>query len=116
MFGFWCLLALASWRAASMVVDEEGPYGIFERLRYFAGVRIVPVQMADGEWGTVHTAANTWSRGIMCVWCVSVWFALILLALCWLLPVVGAAVTLVLSISAGAIIVHEVVGWIRSHK
>ena len=33
------ILALAAWRLAYMLVEEDGPGAVFSRLRYRAGVR-----------------------------------------------------------------------------
>jgi hypothetical protein len=33
------ILALAAWRVASLLVNEDGPGAVFSRLRYAAGIR-----------------------------------------------------------------------------
>lgn len=61
------VLALATWRAAYMVTSEEGPFGIFQRLR-----------------GAVDPDQRTWlGRGINCIYCVSFWAAWALLPLAY---------------------------------
>jgi len=60
------ILALATWRCASLLANEYGPFGVFERLRARAGVNF------DAISG-VRLAGNTFAEGLMCLWCCSVW-------------------------------------------
>jgi hypothetical protein len=100
--------ALAAWRLANMLVNEDGPFAIFARLRYQVGIRKIPsVQAADVTVITV--SASTLAQGLTCVWCVSVWAAMLLWAP--LRPVTG--LRRILATSAGAIMVHEAVERIR---
>jgi hypothetical protein len=82
------LIALAAWRVASLLVNEDGPFNIF------AGVRGFFTQ--EGE-----------VRGIglllTCVWCTSVWTAI----LCYLVWSVWEPPIIVLAASALAIAVEE---------
>lgn len=102
-------LALAAWRLASMLVDEDGPGGVFARLRHRAGLQSVPVRAGDG-WQTVTTAANPLAELFACVWCMSVWAAA-LLALRPLRPL-----RFPLAASALAILLHEAIQWLRSRN
>lgn len=77
------VMALASWRIASMFVQEAGPFDIFERLR-----------------------SVTRLGGLLeCVWCMSVWTA----ALVWLIwpTEAGAPIVFILALSAGAVLVDK---------
>lgn len=57
MYGFDFLLgALATWRAAALLVREDGPYDLLERLR-----RLLAGTMAG--------------RGLECFYCTSLWVA-----------------------------------------
>lgn len=77
------IAALACFRMALMVSSEEGPFGVFQRLR-----------------GRLDPDQRTWvGRGINCVWCVSFWAAPVALLLtlyappaAWWLAVSGAVV------------------------
>lgn len=51
---------LAGWRLASLLVDEDGPWAIFARLRHQAG--------ADAP--EVHGLV---AEILTCVWCASIW-------------------------------------------
>lgn len=101
--------ALAAWRLASMLVDEDGPGGMFAWLRRKAGLQSVPVRTGDG-WQTVTTAANPLAELFACVWCLSVWTAAVL-ALRPLRPL-----RLPLAGSALAILLHEAMRWLRSRN
>lgn len=61
-------LGLASWRLASLLVQEAGPYGVTEWFRERLGIR-----HEDGipsSWPGAGLAAL-----FSCVWCMSVWTA-----------------------------------------
>lgn len=82
------VLALATWRLASLLIDEDGPSHIFERLRARAGVY---------DPGEVSGLATLFS----CYWCLSVHAAAVLSFL-------PRRVSLVLAASAGAIAMEGV--------
>lgn len=56
------ILGLATWRLSSLLVNEEGPFYMFTRLRSWAGVY---------EEGEMRQTALLFS----CLWCMSVWVA-----------------------------------------
>lgn len=65
------VLSLAVWRLSSLFAAEEGPWEIFEKIRQFSGVKykeVPPYEM----YGT-----NVVSRGLICVWCNSIWIGLL---------------------------------------
>lgn len=107
------ILALAAWRLAYMLVSEVGPFSVFARLRYRIGVRSVPVTQPDGRMAVGKVASNTAAELFLCIWCMSVWTALLLLALVLLSPALWF-IPVVLALSAGAILVQEVGQWLRS--
>lgn len=59
------ILGLATWRLTSLLVNEEGPWDIFARLRRKLGVRYNERSVAYGT--------NLWSDLLLCTWCASVW-------------------------------------------
>lgn len=90
------IFALAVWRISSLLVNEDGPFDIFIKLRWKAGVRF---DKESEPYGT-----NVISKGLLCVWCVSVWIAgvgAILISANFLEYIV-----LVLALSAAAIMVE----------
>lgn len=103
------ILALAAWRLASLLVNEEGPGAVFVRLRRAAGLRQAPVR-TDGGWTMAQTVQGPLAEALTCVWCMAVWTAalLSLRPLAWLrLPLAGSAL---------AILIHEVIQWLRWRK
>lgn len=78
------LAGLAGWRLASLLVQEDGPFAVFERLRLLVGV--------DNNAGV--SKGNVIAGALSCVWCTSVWtsgamFALAHWGSTW--PVAGVA-------------------------
>lgn len=97
------ILALAAWRLAHMLVNEDGPGAIFSRLRHGAGVRSVVTRDDQGNPTASRAALTPLAEGLTCVWCVSVWTAALLS-----LPLAPVRwLRLVLASSAGAIMAHE---------
>lgn len=55
----------ATWRLASLLIRERGPFAVFETLRDRAGVRFDDYShcVADNEVG----------KSLCCIWCTSLW-------------------------------------------
>jgi hypothetical protein len=62
--------ALATWRIASMLYYDHGPWDCFERLRLWAGAYVEP----KGFWG----------KQLACFWCCTFWAALLCAVTAWL--------------------------------
>ncbi len=98
----YVILALATWRLSSLLVNESGPWALFAHLRYLAGVRY------NGE--TLHVeATNQLAGAFACIWCMSVWVGLFW----WLVWTQWPALTwwgaFPLALSAGAILADRLV-------
>lgn len=79
------MLALATWRLSYLLVREDGPYNITKRLRALFSL-----------------------GGLLdCIYCVSVWAALLMYGL---LPTPAAPVVYVLAISGAAMLMHRYTG------
>ena len=61
------LIVLATWRITKLFVDEDGPFDVFAKLRYKAGVR-------EDQFGNRY-AVNKLAEGLTCIWCTSIWFS-----------------------------------------
>lgn len=85
--------SLATWRLAYSLVNEEGPWCILVKLRGRFGI----VHGSDGS-PIGHPDCSLLS----CVWCCSVWVAVVLL----FLPLI---VSVVLAMSTVAIIINRLV-------
>ena len=99
MFSF-VLTALAVWRLSSLLVNEDGPGDILSKIRVLVGVEY-------DEYSRPY-ATNVLAGILTCVWCCSIWVSLI-----------GSVLTNprnfteylrnALALSAGAIIIEEIV-------
>lgn len=82
--------ALAVWRLSHLLVDEMGPLGMFDLIR-----RAANKLRLDGAFS--------------CVWCMSVWVGALMVLAHAIAPLAAFYGALILALSAGAIIVQEVV-------
>ena len=57
--------AVATWRLAYMLMREEGPYDVFEILRYKLGIRF--------NANSVPYATTPIGRLFLCYYCLSIW-------------------------------------------
>ena len=66
----WLLVwSLAVFRVTHLLVVDDGPFGIFRRIREWVGVfRENGTVVVTREW--------LWSGLLSCHWCLSVWLAL----------------------------------------
>lgn len=62
------MVGLATWRVSSLLVSEDGPWHVFDRIRGRIGLH------EAGEMGVVQEVFS-------CVWCMSVWVAPVMWAL-----------------------------------
>lgn len=67
---FMIILAFATWRISSLLAREDGPFDVFSRIRNFIGVVYY-----DNE---NCTPKNVLARGIICVWCNSIWVSAVM--------------------------------------
>jgi len=92
------ILALATWRLSSLLAQEDGPYDMFAKLRRRLGVRYDAHRRPSGE--------NVIARGVICVWCNSVWVGAALALAYFLWPAV-VWLCLPLALSAAAIVIDQ---------
>lgn len=81
---------LAVWRVSSLLVEELGPWQIFDRIRKLS-IRL----RLDGAFS--------------CVWCMSVWVAALMVVAHVLAPLAAFYGASILALSAGAIVIQEIV-------
>lgn len=94
------VLALATWRLASLLAVETGPFDVFVRVRHLLGVRY--------DDYSVMYSANWIGKGVICIWCNSVWFGA-LWALLWFLFPWAWWLALPFALSTAAVIVERLV-------
>ena len=97
------VLILATWRLSSLLAQEAGPADVFVWVRRMVGVWYDDAGDPQG--------VGILSDGITCVWCNSVWVGGVLAVAYWVAPDVIFWLALPFALSAGAIVVHEVVEW-----
>jgi hypothetical protein len=100
------VIGLACWRISSLVVGEDGPWFVFDRIRKL---------VRAGDYNNVPPPDRRWYIGIFeCIWCCSMWvgigYAVIYLVNPWL----ALAFSLPFSISALAIIYNTVLERLQS--
>lgn len=100
------LFALAVWRVSYMLIEEEGPFFIFDRMRVAIGLRLD----ADDKW-IVPFDLPGWRDSLAslfaCIYCLSVWVAL-LFFLVYLIDVsIARAVAVPFALSALALGYHD---------
>jgi len=100
------VLILATYRMAHLLAEEAGPFDVFGYVRERAGVRFDDV-------GTPY-GTNELARGLMCVWCNSIWVGLVLAVGHYLIPDITFWLALPFALSGGAVIVAEVTHWEQS--
>lgn len=97
------VLALATWRVSSLLAREEGPIDLLLKLRYRLGVRYDEHSRPYGQ--------SNLSKGILCIWCNSVWVGTGWVVLAVLSQEVAFFVALPFALSAAAIFLEEAVQW-----
>ena len=60
-------MSLATWRVASLLADEGGPFDVLEKLRTRLGVRYVDDTSERQGTGEL-------SRNLLCTWCSTLYF------------------------------------------
>lgn len=99
------VISLAVWRIANMLVNEDGPALIFDKLRHKAGI----VRGLDPILGTPITYAenpeSVLATVLLCVWCLSVWVGLLFFAVCLVSPSVASVLALPFAFSAVACLI-----------
>ncbi len=91
------LVSLATWRVSSLFAREDGIFDLFLRFRMLLGTEF---NKASEEVGT-----GWLSKGILCVWCNSIWFGALgafLLTENWLMWVIY-----LLALSAMAVLIDN---------
>lgn len=126
---FWFLAAaLATWRLASLIARERGPLGLFTYPRRCVGIEHEPdgtpsrdpqggelLLRAVTPWTRVDAALFEIAHGMTCVWCNSLWIALLITAplagsICPVLTfTLQTSALTVLALSTAAILIDRLV-------
>jgi hypothetical protein len=95
------VLSLACWRLTSLLVQEDGPWFLFARLRHVLGVRYDERSEPYG--------LNVVAEGITCIWCASIWVAALLCLLVFIFGRVVVLASAIPALSAAAILMERLV-------
>ena len=98
------LFALATWRLASMLVREKGPWDLFVWVRERAGI-------GHDETGIPYKIPDNVLAGILsCVWCCSMWAGLGWYLFFLIAPLLAEKIATIFAFSAGAILLDRWMG------
>ena len=104
----YVVIGLATWRLSALLSYENGPRDIIRRFRERIGIEhIIPYQKEDEI--TINAEGGLFADLICCVWCLSVWFAIIIIVCYSLWPGEALLVCSPFAISAVAIIIERIV-------
>jgi len=95
--------AFANWRIAHLLSSplESGPWGVLDKLRWKLGVRFDEYSIPYGT--------TVLSRGIICLWCSSVWVGVVEAILALASPTVALALFLPFALSGVAILLNHII-------
>lgn len=95
------IYGLATWRLASLFVQEDGPFDVFVKLRELAGIE-------HDENKEPYIIPDNFFAGILsCVWCCSMWAALLWGVIYLLFPVWSLKIAMVFAFSTIAIVIDK---------
>ena len=85
------VLALATWRLASLLGQEDGPFGVLAALRYRMGERYDEysnqvLERLGEKW--YHALVYEIADQLTCLWCCSIWVGVLLTILYLVLPMI----------------------------
>ena len=86
-------------------MNENGPWDILARIRYWLGVRYDDASMPY--------STTTLSGALTCVWCLSVWVGAAIAFAYWWNPNMTTLLSLPFAFSAGAVIVEA---WVNGTR
>jgi hypothetical protein len=91
------LACLAVWRICSLISGEDGPWGIFQRIR-----------------SIVTLKSPSLGEGIHCLWCVSLWISPFVAF--WVSTDIPTWVITTFALSAGSILIDAVAGYLFAKR
>lgn len=94
------ILALATWRMASLLADEDGPFDVFARLRLARGVEY------DQQGQPYVPGGSEVAFQVICLWCNSLWVGLAWTLLYFFIPSVAPWLAMPFALSAVACGIH----------
>lgn len=74
------LLAMASWRIAAFLIDDDGPFGLMSRFRRMAGIDETDFGLNVPDWFPLNLFA--------CVSCMAFWTAILMVGVWTIQPII----------------------------
>jgi hypothetical protein len=97
------VLGLATWRVASLLVNESGPFHVFTKIRKLAGI-----QHDSNEKALI--VPDRFLAGVLsCVWCCSIYVGFFWLIFWSVFPTIAFLLACGFSLSALAITINETI-------
>jgi len=93
-------VGFAAWRISSMLVNEEGPWNLFGKIRRLVGIGVT-------ENGIEYHNGGMLASLFSCVWCFSVWASPAL----WIVYLFAPAIVFVFASMTIAIMIDRFVKW-----
>lgn len=111
------IFSLATWRISSLLVNEDGPWFIFERLRTKSGIywhvpwpyHVESQEHSDPLDEIRIVPDRFWPQILSCIWCCSIWVGFGWLILFLISPWNAVLLAAPFAFSAGAILLNLVV-------
>jgi hypothetical protein len=92
--------ALATWRIASLMTSESGPFDIFLKIRGWAGIT------HDEDGKVLMIPHKFFAELLSCVWCCSIWVSFFWLVI-WVFIPWGFWIAIPFSLSTIAIVIQR---------
>lgn len=106
----YIILALATWRVSSLLVNEAGPWSIFVKIREAAGIK----HDTDGKVWLVPE--RFLAQILSCVWCASLWAGAGWTVLWWWSPFAARWIGMPFALSAAAILMECMVDALKRYE
>lgn len=97
------IFSLATWRLASLLTQEDGPFFLLRRLRELVGIG------HDSDGVVMSIPESFLGELLSCVWCSSIWIACGWVLFWWIAPQVALGIASIFAISTGAVIIEHCV-------
>lgn len=98
------LFSFATWRLASLLVREKGPWDMFVWIRERTGIR-------HDENKTPYLIPDNVLAGILsCTWCASMWAGMFWVGFFLIVPPLATKIATIFAISTGAILIDKWMG------
>lgn len=104
------IYCMAVWRISSLLVNESGPWYVFQKFRKLFGIRHdlndVPTYFPD----------NVFAQMFSCVWCTSIWVALFMFIFVSVSQYWAFRLGVIMAFSTGAIILDSLIKYLRREQ